>query len=327
MEFSLNVNGFDEKISYKNIDVKELFHNGIKENLVKYEYVFGTVEFREICLDIGSVLISNYHFKIEGLRLYNSLKGEMVEMHFNLGNTIEMGKNFKDSLFMKPMTYNLLGLKNVDGFVNFGKGKLFRTFDVHFNDKFLNKIKEFPKIKEFLNCYNDENTAVLYPEGLPISNEMKDIINKIINCDLPKHLHKDYIESKVLELFCLHLVPSVNKTIQHCKFSDEQIRKINKVKAYIEKNLKRSVSVKELVDKFDIKEYKLKQGFTILFGTSVFNYSMEYRMKYACKLIEQGNSIDKVYPLVGYANHSSFSKAFKTCLGFSPLSVKRSNML
>ncbi len=327
MKFTLNIEGFEQVIDYDSNEIESFSTDPIKDTTIKQEYQFGTIKFREMVLDIATILISEYHFTQEGIKSYNSFKGDFLELHFNLGNSITLSSNDqKQSVVTEPMSYNMLGIREIDGYLDFGKGKLFKTFDIHFTPEFLNQFKGHDnQIDQFFERCKTEPATTLYPKFLPISDKMKMIIGDISNCSYGKSLRKKYLENKATELFLLLLEHCIDKReIRETllNFTDEQIKQINQAKEYIENNLTESTTAKELSMMFKIKEYKLKQGFKVLLGNSIQGYIQQTRIKYAHNLLKKDIPISEVIEEVGYANHSSFNKAFKKVLGFSPNKVK-----
>ncbi len=70
-------------------------------------------------------------------------------------------------------------------------------------------------------------------------------------------------------------------------------------------------------------EFKLKQGFRQLFGTSPYRMLTDIRMQHARSLLEEGRQVSSVAYKVGYQHLSSFSAAFSRYYGHSPKSLAR----
>jgi len=70
-------------------------------------------------------------------------------------------------------------------------------------------------------------------------------------------------------------------------------------------------------------EFKLKQGFRALFGTSPHRMLTDIRMAKAWELLETGLQVSTVAYRVGFAHLSSFSAAFERYYGRTPKSVRR----
>jgi AraC-like DNA-binding protein len=79
-------------------------------------------------------------------------------------------------------------------------------------------------------------------------------------------------------------------------------------------------SLLELARQVGLNDYKLKQGFLQVFGTTVFGFLHDYRLKRSQQLLISGEmSVTQVAHTVGYASLPSFSKAFRKKYGSSPI--------
>lgn len=85
----------------------------------------------------------------------------------------------------------------------------------------------------------------------------------------------------------------------------------------------RPLTVAWLCTTVGTNEFKLKQGFRALFGTSPFRLLTEIRMQKAWELLESGRRVSSVADQVGYRHLSSFSAAFERHHGRTPKSVAR----
>ncbi len=78
-------------------------------------------------------------------------------------------------------------------------------------------------------------------------------------------------------------------------------------------------SLIELARRAGTNEFKLKRGFRKLFGTTVFGYIRELRMKKARCLLEQGHlNVTEVAFEVGYSSLGHFSASFRQRFGALP---------
>ena len=157
-----------------------------------------------------------------------------------------------------------------------------------------------------------------------ISASMRALIEEIIHQPYKGGIMKLYVESKILELFLLQIssfdqiipCPKLNLT-----YSD--IQKIYAAENYISNNLNKKTTIVMLSKLIGLNQTKLKNGFKQLFGNTIYNYTLELRMCYAKKLLEEGDkSLIAISELVGYSHPNHFSYAFKTKFGISPSSFK-----
>ncbi len=180
-------------------------------------------------------------------------------------------------------------------------------------DKSQNTVRFEKNIKAGKSCQ-------LCSEGMPLSPYMQFAIDQIINADASKVFKPLYIESKILELLALQLkqIVALEKTpIPTLK--PESIKKIARVKAFMEQNLHKTMTLADLSKIAGTNDYAIKKGFKRLYGTPVFAYWNTLKMNMAKKLLLQKTvSIGEVSDKLGYKNQRHFSSAFKKQFGLTP---------
>ena len=68
-----------------------------------------------------------------------------------------------------------------------------------------------------------------------------------------------------------------------------------------------------------MSESKLKRSFKARYGTTVFDYGLECRMRHALELLRcKRMSVGQVAYAVGYRHQTSFASAFQEHFGFQP---------
>lgn len=77
----------------------------------------------------------------------------------------------------------------------------------------------------------------------------------------------------------------------------------------------------DLAQQLGMSETQLKSGFKFMYGTTVMQYCINKRIAAAKLLLtENRHSISEISDIVGYADHSAFSRAFRRITGISPRS-------
>ena len=57
---------------------------------------------------------------------------------------------------------------------------------------------------------------------------------------------------------------------------------------------------------------------------NIFKWRNDYKLEYACKLIEEGSyTISDISKMVGYSSPSKFTQAFKEYIGCTPSEYKK----
>ncbi|WP_069478845.1 helix-turn-helix transcriptional regulator [Sulfurospirillum halorespirans] len=135
-------------------------------------------------------------------------------------------------------------------------------------------------------------------------------------------LQELYLESKLLELVyqTFH-----NTSVHVCtKLCQDDCKSLHKAEQILLGNLSNPPSLKALSHQCAINEFKLKQGFKELFGTTVYGLVHIKRLEKAKELLEkQEISVQEAALHVGYKSLSHFSKAFKERYGIFPSELKK----
>lgn len=76
-------------------------------------------------------------------------------------------------------------------------------------------------------------------------------------------------------------------------------------------------TIAELSREVGLNQLKLKTGFKIFFGNSIYAMFLEERMKQARQLLKTHNVMETAL-ILGYSNVSHFSKAFKQHYAMTP---------
>lgn len=93
---------------------------------------------------------------------------------------------------------------------------------------------------------------------------------------------------------------------------------------YIDKNLERDMSIKEISSSTNVSKSVLYKQFHDKFNCTVSEYIKRKRIEKSIKLIEKGGlSIEEISQSVGFSSASYFSKTFKAYMGNSPLQYKK----
>lgn len=327
MKFNLNSSSFLEELRYNQLEGEIISSGAVLETKSSFKHVFGNVKYKEVELETGNILIGDYQIK-ENLVLSSELDEPTIEMHFNLGSTIRIGENGFASSDISGMRQNVLGIRGAKGFVEFEADTSYKTFDIHLSIDFVKKwYGQHHMLDRFIEDFERNRTATLYPDAMHVTPAMQGIIAEINNCPFTGFTQKVYLEAKIQELFILQLdlgecMMNIGKQ-QKQPLSAKDIERIQEARLYIDQHLNQPRTIVELAHMVGTNESKLKRGFKQLFGTTVFGYMQQRRMERARRLfIEEGKSVSEVALFVGYANLSNFTNAFKAYFGFPPTMLK-----
>lgn len=129
-------------------------------------------------------------------------------------------------------------------------------------------------------------------------------------------LHIGMLSLAALEL--RHLAPEPQAAPRH---SDDDLARLERARDLLASQMDRDITLAYLAGAVGLNEFKLKQGFRDVFGTSPHRMLLELRMRRAFTLLETGCHVAQAGYQVGYAHSSNFSAAFSRFFGRSPKSV------
>ncbi|MBT8260295.1 MAG: AraC family transcriptional regulator [Flavobacteriaceae bacterium] len=274
---------------YKEIEVQEGFNVIKLENLDK--------DILNYSREVNSTFIQ-LHFCLS----------EIGKLHFGPHYSIEVKKenslllynpnqNLPISLSLEPKSKYLIFIVSI---------KVFHTF--------------FSQVAELIHFLDEENIDKKYYLDKPLTPSEVLVLNQLFKNQNTNSLDELYSRGKVYELLSLYFNKN-NGNNQACPFLDdeENVEKIKKAKQIIIDNISEPPSLQELAGTIGLSLSKLKEGFKVIYGESVFNFLLDYKLEYARKmLLSKKYNVSEISLRVGYSTSSHFIAAFKKKYGTTP---------
>lgn len=113
----------------------------------------------------------------------------------------------------------------------------------------------------------------------------------------------------------------VDKTVQPMKA--EQPEMLDRVLDYIEENLAGKITLGDVAHHFFVSESTITQLFRKKMGVSFYHCVTQRRLIAAKELIDRNVKLDHVSERVGFADYSTFYRAFKKEYGISPVQYRK----
>ncbi|GAA3994763.1 helix-turn-helix transcriptional regulator [Mucilaginibacter dorajii] len=170
---------------------------------------------------------------------------------------------------------------------------------------------------------NGDKHFTLITKGTYQNSSLSLLVNGLLNADQPVYIKRIFLEAKILELLSTQLLYLESRVDQTEIFSADDRARLQEAKMLIAQDLRSPCSLTELSRKTGLNDFKLKKGFKILFGNTVFGYLAELRMDAAYKLLQEGERVGIVAETVGYKNAHHFTAAFKKRFNVLPSQVLR----
>lgn len=143
---------------------------------------------------------------------------------------------------------------------------------------------------------------------------------------VPEQIKRPYFKIKILELFLyLEALELPKNSEQKPYFYKTQIEKIKAIQMFLAEHMDETFTQEELSARFDIPLTPMKRCFKSVYGTSIGNWLLQYRMNQAAVLLrgERKISVAEIAGLVGYDSPSKFAIAFRKIMGMSPTEYRK----
>ncbi len=161
-----------------------------------------------------------------------------------------------------------------------------------------------------------------YFQSSPMTPVMSATAKQLLHCPCQGVSQQLYMEGKTLELIGLYfdqLLSNQRSQQQGSAPNSDDRDRIFHARDILLSQVANPPTLLELAHQVGLNDRKLKQGFRQLFGTTVFGYLHNYRMKQAQQLLlVPGAKVANVAREVGYCNPEAFSVAFRRTFAISP---------
>lgn len=179
----------------------------------------------------------------------------------------------------------------------------------------------FSQEADYISFLNDDNKEKKSYNDGEISPSMAIVLNQLINYNLNQSVKHLYFKGKAYEILSLYFNRNEETNIEQCPFlvDETNVTKLRMAKDIIISKMAEPPSLQGLADEVGLSLKKLKEGFKQIYGDTVFGFLVEYKMEFARKMLEAGESnVNEVGLKVGYSTSSHFIAAFKKKYGTTP---------
>jgi AraC family transcriptional activator of pyochelin receptor len=165
-----------------------------------------------------------------------------------------------------------------------------------------------------------KQAALVNQKWISINTAMDNCINDILNCPFRSDMKKIYLHSKAIELFVLFVHAADERSANDSPIKNpSDIEKLYFARDFLTDNYANPNSIPALSKVSGLNEFKLKNGFRMLFNSSVIDFLINYRLEMAQQLLlNTQKTISDVAYETGYSSPAYFGKAFKKKYGYSP---------
>lgn len=181
-------------------------------------------------------------------------------------------------------------------------------------------IKDFPvDIKNLRDKFCDRDGLFLMRAGPGIDHIFSELYQ------VPEKIRSAYFKIKVLELLLFLTTLEVSKTAsERPYFHKSQVEKTKAIMKLLMDQPETHYTLAELSKRFDFPLTALKNCFKGVYGSSIYAYMKSYRMNQAAIMLRTtSKSVTTIALSLGYENSSKFAAAFKSVMGTTPLTYRK----
>lgn len=178
------------------------------------------------------------------------------------------------------------------------------------------EIRDFPVD---LRALQKKYCREIYPRVVHGAGFIEHIFNELYA--VPEGIKRPYFKVKILELLlCLEALELREETEERPYFYKTQVEKVKAIRKFLEEHMEESFTQEEVSGRFGIALTPMKKCFKSVYGMSIGNWLLQYRMNQAAELLlrEKKKSVAEIAGKVGYDSPSKFALAFRRVMGMSP---------
>ncbi|MBT8305204.1 MAG: AraC family transcriptional regulator [Bacteroidia bacterium] len=272
---------------------------------------------KEHLLDEQFTLVEIENGQQDDFNFFKDVKNDRIQLHFCLkGNGIlKYGPHY--SLEVKSsnsiLLYNPIQDLPINLSLNASGKYLVFIVTIELFHSF------FSEVAGIIPFLNEENKNKKYYLDKELSPAEMLVLNQIFDDKKFNGAHKLYITAKAYEALSLYFGNNNNE--QNCPFLDSEANteRIKKAKQIVIDHMAEPPSLQDIANQVGLSLSNLKTGFKHIYGESVFNFLLDYKLEYARKqLLSKEYNVSEISLQVGYSTASHFIAAFKKKYGTTP---------
>lgn len=179
----------------------------------------------------------------------------------------------------------------------------------------------FVEDSEELAFINPENVNKKFYNENGLSPAVMVSLSQLFQMPIHGPAQRIFEQAKVYELLAHYFNRSEDTDVESCPFLEDEdnVKKIRLAKNILVERMTDPPTIPELALEIGLNEYRLKEGFKNIYGTTVFKFLNDYRLDVARQLLDEGKvKVNEAAYHIGYHNPSHFIAAFKKKFGVTP---------
>ncbi len=170
-----------------------------------------------------------------------------------------------------------------------------------------------------------EAPGKLVSQQFPLHFEIRQRIVEILDTPYVGTRRLHFCAAKLVELLCqcVQALETMQSDGEHA-FTERDLRMFNRAREILSTQFNPQPTISSLARAVGTNTNKLKTGFKLIYGTTIFGFGHHHRMMHAMQLLQsRQHSVAQVANAVGYRSQASFSTAFKEFFSQLPRDARR----
>lgn len=179
----------------------------------------------------------------------------------------------------------------------------------------------FVDASEELAFINPENIDKKFYSETALSPSILVALSQVFQLPVNGAARSIFEKAKVLEILAWYFNRSEETDVEACPFLEDEdnVQKIRLAKKVLIDRMTDPPTIPQLAKEVGLNEYRLKEGFKNIYGTTVFKYLSDYRLDVARHILDEGKiKVNEAAYQIGYTNPSHFIAAFRKKFGVTP---------
>ncbi|KAA6335982.1 Regulatory protein PchR [termite gut metagenome] len=198
------------------------------------------------------------------------------------------------------------------------------TINVEVDTDYLNRLFDSSEKSPILQSLLQNTQPLLFEQMIYPS--IQKIVNEIVTERVDETFKLFFLRIKAEELICRLLIELEKRDEKHIyALNCQDIQAIYRTKERVLEHLETPPVIKELANYANMSSSKLQRLFKQIFGSTIFNYYQNFRIKEAARLLkEEKISVSETGYQLGFTNLSHFSRVFQEHIGIKPKQYTKS---
>lgn len=178
----------------------------------------------------------------------------------------------------------------------------------------------FSQVAQLIPFLNEENRHKKYYLEKALTPAVILVLKQLLDGGRNNAMQDLYQRGKAYEILSLYFGKTEDPS-GACPFLDneENVDKIKQAKQLVILQMAEPPTLQEIADEVGLTVSKLKEGFKHIYGDTVFNFLLDYKMEFARKqLVSRQYNVAEISHQIGYSTPSHFIHAFKKKFGTTP---------